>query len=127
MGWITVLFLIILFIYLFGAGLGLPYCVGFSPVAVRGGSSPVLEHGLLIAVASLVAEHALGHEGFSSFRPQALSTGSVIVVLGLSCSTARGIFPDQGLNLCLLHWQADSLPLSHQGRASRSQFLKMYF
>ena len=27
----------------------------------------------------------------------------------------QGIFPTQGLNLCLLHWQADSLPLSHQG------------
>ena len=29
-----------------------------------------------------------------------------------------GIFPTQGLNLCLLHflhWQADSLPLSHLG------------
>ena len=25
------------------------------------------------------------------------------------------IFPNQGSNLCLLHWQADSLPLSHQG------------
>ena len=25
-----------------------------------------------------------------------------------------GIFPDQKSNLCLLHWQADSLPLSHQ-------------
>ena len=28
----------------------------------------------------------------------------------------QGIFPDQGLNLCLLHlllWQADSLPLHH--------------
>ena len=24
-----------------------------------------------------------------------------------------GIFPDQESNLCLLHWQADSLPLSH--------------
>ena len=23
--------------------------------------------------------------------------------------------PDQGLNPCLLHWQADSYPLSHQG------------
>ena len=34
---------------------------------------------------------------------------------GLSCSVARGIFLDQGSNLCLLHWQADSLPLSHQG------------
>ena len=25
------------------------------------------------------------------------------------------MFLDLGLNLCLLHWQADSLPLSHQG------------
>ena len=31
---------------------------------------------------------------------------------------SRGIFPTQGLNLCLLHWQADSLPLSHQGNAT---------
>ena len=27
----------------------------------------------------------------------------------------QGIFPDQGLNPCLLHWQVDSLPLSHNG------------
>ena len=40
--------------------------------------------GLLIAVASLVAEH------------------------GLSCSAACGIFPAQGLNPCPLHWQVDS-------------------
>ena len=33
----------------------------------------------------------------------------------LRCPTACGIFPDQGWNLCLLHWQADSLPLSLQG------------
>ena len=33
----------------------------------------------------------------------------------LSCTSACGIFPDQGLNPCLLHWQVDSLPLSHQG------------
>ena len=26
----------------------------------------------------------------------------------LSCSTACGIFLDQGLNLCLLRWQVDS-------------------
>ena len=25
------------------------------------------------------------------------------------------IFPTQGSNLCLLHWQADSVPLSHHG------------
>ena len=33
------------------------------------------------------------------------SAGSVAVVHRLSCLTARGIFPDQGLNLCPLHWQ----------------------
>ena len=27
----------------------------------------------------------------------------------------QGIFPDQGLNPHLLHWQADSLPLSYPG------------
>ena len=43
------------------------------------------------------------------------STGSVVVVHGLSCSAACGIFPDQGSNLCPLHWQADSQPLRHQG------------
>ena len=37
------------------------------------------------------------------------------MVHGLSCSMAHGIFPDQGSNACLLHWQEDSLPLSHQG------------
>ena len=27
----------------------------------------------------------------------------------------QGIFPTQGANVCLLHWQVDSLLLSHQG------------
>ena len=35
-------------------------------------------------------------------------TGSVVVAHGPSCSTACGIFPDQGSNPCPLHWQADS-------------------
>ena len=39
---------------------------------------------------------------------------------GLSCSMVCGIFLDQGSN-CLLHWQVDSFPLSHQG--SPRQFL----
>ena len=41
--------------------------------------------------------------------------GSVVVAHGLSRSAACGIFPDQGSNLCRLHWQADSQPLHHQG------------
>ena len=43
------------------------------------------------------------------------SAGSVVVAHGPSCSAACGIFPDQGSNLCPLHWQADSQPLCHQG------------
>ena len=38
---------------------------------------------------------------------------SVVVVHGLSCPSTRGIFLDQRLNPCVLHWQVDSLPLNH--------------
>ena len=59
--------------------------------------------------------------GFSRCGARALGhAGSVAVVHGLSCSAACGIFPDQGSNLCLLHWQADSLLLSHQGSPRRA-------
>ena len=53
--------------------------------------------GPLIVVASLVAEHELSD-----------ARASVVVVHGLSCFMACGIFPDEGLNSCLLHWQANS-------------------
>ena len=42
---------------------------------------------------------------------------------GLSCSAACGIFLDQGLNPYFQHWQADSLPLSHQGSPGRRSVL----
>jgi len=42
------------------------------------------------------------------------STGSIVAANKLS-SMACGIFQDEGSNLCLLHWQKDFLPLSHQG------------
>ena len=53
--------------------------------------------------------------GLSSVVPGLWSTGSVVVVHRFSCSAAFRIFPDQGLNPCLLHCQVDSLPLSHWG------------
>ena len=59
--------------------------------------------------------------GLSPSRPLLLRStgsrraGSVVVVHGPSRSAACGIFPDQGLNPCPLHWQADSQPLRHQG------------
>ena len=40
--------------------------------------------------------------------------GSVVVVSAFICSMVCEIFPDQGLNLCPLHWRADSYPLHHQ-------------
>ena len=78
---------------------------------------------------SCCGAQALEHTGFSSggmraqqlqfpgSRAQAHSCGP-----GLSCSVACGSFLDQGLNLCLLHWQPDSLPLSHQGSPSYHVF-----
>ena len=36
-------------------------------------------------------------------------------IVRLCCLLACEIFPDQVLNLCLLHWQADTQPLDHQG------------
>ena len=41
--------------------------------------------------------------------------GSATVAHGPSRSAARRIPPDQGSNPRLLHWQADSQPLHHQG------------
>ena len=49
--------------------------------------------------------------------PGLWSIDSKVVVHGPSRSLACGIRPTYGLNLCLLHWQVDSLPLSHQGRS----------
>ena len=49
------------------------------------------------------------------FNNNSLYVGSVVVAHGLSCSVTCGIFLNQGLNRCLLHWQVGSYPLEHQG------------
>ena len=81
---------------------------------------PVSARGLSLVAAS--GGHSSSRcAGLSLSRPLLLrSTGSrrassVVVAHGPSCSTACGIFPDQGSNPCPLHWQADSQPLRHQG------------
>ena len=52
---------------------------------------------------------SLQYMGFSCCRTQVLGcVGSVVVAHRLSFSEVCGIFPDQGLNPCPLHWQADS-------------------
>ena len=58
---------------------------------------------------------AVGHTGSAVAAPGPESTGSVVLAHGLICFSACGIFPDQVSILCLLHWQADCLPLIHQG------------
>ena len=45
---------------------------------------------------------------------------------GVSCHLLlQGIFPDQGSNPYFLHWQANSLPVSHQGSLPRSTCTKI--
>ena len=93
------------FIYLSVAVLGLPCCAGFSPVVMSRGHCLVAARGLLIAGLLL-----LWNMGSPAQAQQ----------LWLRCSKTGRVFPGQGSNLCLLHWQADSLPVSRQGSPSDS-------
>ena len=98
-------FFLILFIYLF---IYLWLCWvfvsvrGLSPVAASGGHSSSRCAGLSLSRPLLLRSTGSRH------------AGSVVVAHGPSRSAACGIFPDQGSNPCLLHWQADSQPLRHQ-------------
>ena len=84
---------------------------GLSAVAARGlcGAQDAVSTGLQ---GSAVAVQGLcgAQDAVSTGLP-----GSAVAVQGLSCSQACGIFLDQGLNLCFLQRQANSLPLNHQG------------
>jgi len=48
------------------------------------------------------------------------------VVQGLGHSAACGVFLNQGLDPCLLHWQADSLLLSHTRTPRKNYILRKY-
>ena len=99
------LFIYYLFIYLW-LGWVFVSVRGLSLVAASGGHSSSWCAGLSLSQPLLL-------RGTGSRR-----AGSVIVAHGPSCSAACGIFPDQGSNLCPLHWQADSQPLRHWGSPS---------
>ena len=63
-----------------------------------------------------------------SSRPgSSVRGGSPSKNAGVGCHfLLQGIFPTQGLSpsfLCLLHWQADSLPLAPPGKAAWSQVI----
>ena len=71
--------------------------------------------------------------GFSCCRARALGAWASVVVHGLSCPMACGVFPNQGSNPCPLYWQVDSYTMNHQGspctfKSSRNAcyFWKLY-
>ena len=86
----------------------------------------VVMHRLLIAVASLVAEHRpwvsmlqqLQCVGSVAVTHRLERSASVFVAHRISYSTACGVFLEQGSNSRPLHWQADFEPLDHQGSPS---------
>ena len=60
--------------------------------------------------------------GLTNCGPGLQSTGSIDMAHRFSCPTACGIFPDQGWNWCPLHWQEDSLSMSHEGSPKVGHF-----
>ena len=98
---------IIIFIYLFLAALGLCCCAQAFSSCGEQGLLLVAVRGLLVEVASLVAENGLQvrrlqqlcHVGSVVVGRRLQSAASVVVVYGLSCSAACGIFPDRGSNI----------------------------
>ena len=91
----------------------------------------VAVHGLLIAVACLIAEHGLQvhrlqqlwHTGSVVVACGLWSAGSAVVVHWLSGSTVCGIFLHQGSNLCPLHQAGGFLTTAPPGQP-KPQLLK---
>ena len=105
----------LILLYLPWAVLDLCCRAGFSLVAENRGCSLVVVRGCLTAMAFLVDHGLKGAWASVVMVPGLPSTGSIAMAHELSCSTACGIFLDQGLNPCLLHGQVNFLPLSPQG------------
>ena len=120
----------IYFIYLFLSALGLCCCAWAFSSCGKQGLLFVAVRGLLLAVASLVAEHGLQvrglqqlwHKGSGVVARGFQSTGSVVVAHGLSCSAVCGIFPDQGLNPCPLPMAGGFLTTAPPGKSLRHFF-----
>ena len=92
------------------AVLGLPFCVRAFCSCGEWGHSSSRCTGLSLSWHLLLRSTGSRH------------AGSVVLAHGPSCSAACGIFSNQGLNPCPLHWQADSQPLSHQESLSFTSF-----
>ena len=74
-------------------------------VAMNGGYSLLWYVGFSLRWLLLLRTQALGARASVVVACRLQSAGSVVVAHGLSCSAACGIFPEQGLNPCLLRWQ----------------------
>ena len=102
--WVVGVFLLFIYLFIYFWQCWVFVSVGgLSPVAASGGHSSSWCTGLSLLWPLLLQSTGSGR------------AGSVVVAHGPSCSTAYGIFPDQGSNPCPLLWQADSQPLRHQG------------
>ena len=119
---LTIIIFIYLFIYLCLVVLGPRHCSGFPLVVARGATLWLQGAGFSLrwllhcraqapgCAASAVAAHEL-----RSFSSQGSRAQAHWLQVAGPCSVACGVFLDRGSNPCLLHWQVDSLPLSHQG------------
>lgn len=66
----------------------------------------------------LLLEHRLQAHGLQQLQPPVSSAQPCSCATPGELLQACGVFPDQGPNPCLPHWQARSLTLSHQGNLS---------
>ena len=105
--------------------LGLWRCVGFSPVVPSGGSSVAAVCRLLRQWLPQLRSRALGCSGVSSCSSHALEHRLNNCLSGLAALQHMWDLPDPGIEPVSLHWQANSLPLSHQG--GPAYIFKKYF
>ena len=104
------------FIY-FLAALGLQCCMSLSLVAASGCYSAVaVRSGFSLRWLLLLQSTGSRARRLQQLQlPGSRAQAQLLWCMGLVDPRHVVIFPDQGSNPCLLHWQADSLPLSHQG------------
>ena len=115
------------FFYLFNfVAMGLCYCTralsNYSKWRLLSGCSAQSSH---CSGFSCCRAPALGRMGSVVAAPRFQSTGSIVEPHRLTSSEAHGILPVKGSNPCRLHWQADSLLLSHQGSPPLMIFFKV--
>ena len=111
--------------FFFFPALGLHCCAWTFSCCRGGGYSLVVMGGLLLLWSTCSNVHGLQQLQCVALvfaAPWLQSTGSLVVEYGLNCSEAHEIFLDLGLNQCLLLWQANFLPLSHQGSPNLKAF-----